>query len=99
MGFYGGPEEGPADVGDLADAEPVAQGGERGEFAAAAVHAGDGRGGRGTQVDAADRGAVRVPLDGRPEHGLLHGLHADRDVAADVVGVVGLLGGGGADGA
>jgi hypothetical protein len=99
MGLYGGAEAGGADVGSLADAEHVPQCGPCGEFAAPAVHAGDRRGGRRAQVDAADRRAVRVPLDGRPEHGLQHGLHADRDVAAHVVRVVRLLVGGGADGA
>ena len=88
---------GRADVGGLADAEHLAQRGQGGQFAAAAVHAGDRRGGRGAQVETADSGAVRVPADGRAEHGLPHALPADRDVAADVVRVVRLLGGRGLD--
>jgi hypothetical protein len=55
------------------------------------VHARQRRGGRRAEVDAADRGAVRVPPGHRARHGLPDRLHADGDVAADVVGVVRLL--------
>ena len=60
------------------------------------MHAGDRRSRRRAQVDAADRRAVRIPPGHRPEDGLPYGLHADADVAADVVRVVRLLIGGGA---
>jgi hypothetical protein len=62
------------------------------------VHARDRRGGRRAQVDAAGRGPVRVPPGHRAQHGLPQRLRADRDVAADVVRVAGLLGDGGTHG-
>jgi hypothetical protein len=86
-----GSEPGRADVGDLPDAEDVAQRAAGGEFAAPAVHAGQRRGGRRAQVEAADRGPVGIPPGHRAQRGLPHRLHADGDVAADVVGVVRLL--------
>src|SRR6266566_8464362 len=92
-------EAGRADVGDVADAEDVAERGQRGQLAAAAVHAGDRRGRRGAQVDAADRRPVRVPPGHWAQDGLPQRLQADADVAADVVRVVRLLAGGGAHGA
>jgi hypothetical protein len=87
---------GGADVRKVPAAEDVTQCGEGGELAAAAVHARDGRGGRGAQVDAADRGAVRVPPGDWAQEGLADALHADADVAADVIRVVRLLIGRGA---
>ena len=73
------------------DAEHVAERGQRGQFAAAAVHGGTGRGRRRAQVHAAQRGPVRVPPGHRPGQHLAHGLRAAGDVPADVVGVHRLL--------
>jgi hypothetical protein len=79
-----------AQVRPVPDAEHVPERGQRGQFAAAAVHGRAGRGRRRAQVDAPQRGPVRVPARHRPRHHLAHGLHAAGDVA-DVVRVHRLL--------
>ena len=54
------------------------------------VHAGAGRGRGGADVDAGDPGRVGVERQARADHDLDRRVGAGDDVAADVVGVVGL---------
>ena len=85
---------------DAATPAADAQVGERrpgGAVAAHAVHAAARRGGRRAQVDAGQRGAVRVPPRRGPEERLPQRARPAVDVAADVVGVVPLHVGGGLD--
>src|SRR5690348_17560959 len=75
----------------LYPAAQIGQGGSGGRSTAHAVHAAARRGGRGAQVDALERGTVRVPPWHRARHGLPERPRPGVDVAADVVGVVGLI--------